>query len=367
MASVESYDTKAGKRYRVRYRKPDGSSTDKRGFKRKKDATDWAADNVTVAINTGSYTDPTAGRRKVRDIYRSYIDSHRNLWKPSYLHPLEITWRVHIEERFGDRSIASIRRSEMQTFINELAKRRSASVTLRAFGIFKGIFEIATGDNLIARADAIENIKLPHKPTRKENRHYLTPRQLVDLSAHCGRHGTLILVLGFCGLRWGEAAGLHAEDVDVGNLVLHVRRTVTRVGSDYIEGLPKSWEVRDVPVPAKLGPMLSELKSVLQADEPVFTDGDGHSPRPQSVGKRAHGWWAKALEDTGLESMPPHDLRHTAASIAVSAGANVKALQRMLGHKSAAMTLDTYADLFDSDMREVASRVNGLIPGLDLK
>ncbi len=49
-----------------------------------------------------------------------------------------------------------------------------------------------------------------------------------------------------------------------------------------------------------------------------------------------------------------HDLRHTAASLAISAGANVKAVQRMLGHASAAMTLDTYADLFDDDLDNVA-------------
>lgn len=49
-----------------------------------------------------------------------------------------------------------------------------------------------------------------------------------------------------------------------------------------------------------------------------------------------------------------HDLRHTAASLAGSAGANVKALQRMLGHASAAMTLDVYADLFDDDLDDVA-------------
>jgi len=52
--------------------------------------------------------------------------------------------------------------------------------------------------------------------------------------------------------------------------------------------------------------------------------------------------------------LTPHDLRPTAASLAVSAGANVKAIQRMLGHASAAMTLDTYADLFDDDLDAVA-------------
>jgi hypothetical protein len=52
-------------------------------------------------------------------------------------------------------------------------------------------------------------------------------------------------------------------------------------------------------------------------------------------------------------------LRHTAASLAVSAGANVKAVQRMLGHASAAMTLDRYADLFD-DLDAVAERLDAV-------
>ena len=53
----------------------------------------------------------------------------------------------------------------------------------------------------------------------------------------------------------------------------------------------------------------------------------------------------------------PHDLRHTAASLAIHGGGNPKVVQRMLGHASAAMTLDTYAALFDSDMASVAESV----------
>ena len=56
--------------------------------------------------------------------------------------------------------------------------------------------------------------------------------------------------------------------------------------------------------------------------------------------------------------MTPHDLRHTAASVAVSVGASVKAVQPMQGHKSAAMTLDVYSDLFDSDLDDVAARMD---------
>ena len=56
--------------------------------------------------------------------------------------------------------------------------------------------------------------------------------------------------------------------------------------------------------------------------------------------------------------MTPHDLRHTAASLAVSAGADVEAVQRMLGHASAAITLDVYADLFDDDLEAVATALD---------
>jgi integrase len=48
----------------------------------------------------------------------------------------------------------------------------------------------------------------------------------------------------------------------------------------------------------------------------------------------------------------PHDLRHTAASIAIDAGANVMAVAKMLGHASPKMILDTYADLFDTHVDE---------------
>jgi integrase len=62
--------------------------------------------------------------------------------------------------------------------------------------------------------------------------------------------------------------------------------------------------------------------------------------------------------DPNFERVTLHDLRHTTASLAISAGANVKAVQRMLGHASAAMTLDIYADLFDDDLDAVGAALN---------
>jgi integrase len=59
-----------------------------------------------------------------------------------------------------------------------------------------------------------------------------------------------------------------------------------------------------------------------------------------------------------LEPLNPHDLRHTAASLAIASGASVKHVQRMLGHKDAAMTLNVYAALFEDDLDAVSDRLD---------
>lgn len=92
----------------------------------------------------------------------------------------------------------------------------------------------------------------------------------------------------------------------------------------------------------------------------MFGSGTEYLPTPT----QGDGWFAGArkrsveLDETFPPKLTLHDLSHTAASLAISAGANVKAVQRMLGHASAAMTLDTYADLFDDDPDAVAEALH---------
>ncbi|MEV8268329.1 tyrosine-type recombinase/integrase [Microbacterium sp. NPDC076911] len=84
------------------------------------------------------------------------------------------------------------------------------------------------------------------------------------------------------------------------------------------------------------------------------------NPRPLSGRfKGSRSWFKTALATAELPLMTIHDLRHTAASLSVQSGANVKAIQRMLGHTSAAMTLDVYSDLFDEDLDAVSAALDG--------
>jgi integrase len=99
---------------------------------------------------------------------------------------------------------------------------------------------------------------------------------------------------------------------------------------------------------------------VKSPDDLVFTTWRGKPLRNLNFRRDV---FDPAARDAGLEGLTPHELRHTAASLAVSAGANVKAVQHMLGHASAAMTLDVYSGLFGDDLDGVAERIDSL-PGV---
>ena len=214
------------------------------------------------------------------------------------------------------------------------------------------------------------NVELPKLPRRKSRRVYLTISRLLAFADECsrGKHlgaerRALVLTLGFCGLRWGEAAALKARDLDFGRGVLHVGGNLVYVGARWVEGTPKNSEERDVPMPLIVMEALKPMCGEREPDERVFRDLRGGPIMKQSAAKTT-GWWYHALVCLGWpkEEWPtPHDLRHTAASLAVHAGANVKALQRMLGHKNASMTLDVYADLFDSDLMDVARLLDAAV------
>ncbi|HME77717.1 MAG TPA: tyrosine-type recombinase/integrase [Mycobacterium sp.] len=93
-------------------------------------------------------------------------------------------------------------------------------------------------------------------------------------------------------------------------------------------------------------------------DELIWSTAAGGYLAPPGGGSWLAGAVARSqASDPTFPRITAHDLRHTAASLAIHAGAHPKVVQRMLGHASAAMTLDVYADLFDSDLDTVAASV----------
>ena len=87
----------------------------------------------------------------------------------------------------------------------------------------------------------------------------------------------------------------------------------------------------------------------------VFTGVRGGGPLRSRVFRAG---FDVAAEEIGVRGLHPHELRHTAASLAIASGADVKVVQQMLGHSSAAMTMDVYGHLFHDRLDEVADALD---------
>ena len=208
---------------------------------------------------------------------------------------------------------------------------------------------------------------LPRLPFTE--RRYLDHGQVGDLSAACGEHRLLVLTLAYTGVRWGEAAALRVRRVDTMRGRLEIVEAATEVNGAVIFGAPKSQQTRSVPVLAFLRDALAEHIAGRGADALAFTAPRGGVLRVSAFRRST---WNEACVATGLGTfveddesgrkqyvgLVPHELRHTAASLAIASGASVKGIQAMLGHVSATLTLDRYGHLFGDELDAVAERID---------
>ena len=197
------------------------------------------------------------------------------------------------------------------------------------------------------------------RPTVDNRLPILRPRRfhLHQTRGDSSERATLVNTLAYAGLRWGELAALQCRDIDPVKRRITVRRSVTEVSGTLHWGQTKNSEHREVPVPTFLVDQLRFAIKDKAAEELVFTAARGGVLRYRN----ARRWWDTAVKTADVpEGLTPHELRHTCASLAIRSGANVKVVQRMLGHSSAALTLDRYGHLFDDDLDAVADALGDL-------
>lgn len=361
MATIDRYQTASGAtRYRVRYRTPDHRQTDKRGFTTKRDAEAFA-NTVEVRKLTGEFIPETAGRVTVAELAPAWLERKEQSTAASNYRMIESAWRIHVKPVWGPRRVADISVVDLELWVARMAKEgRSATTVLRSLGVLSGILSDAVKLRRLASNPAAGLSNLPKKVARRHI--YLTADDVHRLAAEAGEHQALIYVLGFCGLRWGEAIALRVRDVQFLRRRLDVGENAVQLGVEHSVGQTKGKAVRSVPVPEFVLDQLATMCAGKGPGDLVFSSDGKYLPRPKS----ARGWFAGAVKRAKVQAITPHDLRHTAASLAVSAGVNVLALARMLGHKDPSVTLRVYADLFDTDLDAVAESLHNTYsrPGL---
>ncbi len=281
-----------------------------------------------------------------------WFDGRRHL-KPKTLTSYESLLRTRVLPTWRDVPLQLVTHSSVVAWVSAMqAEGLSASRTRQAYHLFNAMLDDAVRDNRLSRnpATRVDLPRLPHVERR-----YLSHGQVAELAEAAGEYRLLILVLAYCGVRWGEATALRARHVDLLRRRLEVSEAVVEVNGRVIFGTPKSHQRRSVPIPGFVAAELAQLLARRDPEDLVFMSPQGSVLRSQNFRRR---YFDPAAAAAGLPGLVPHELRHTAASLAIAAGASIKAIQAMLGHASATLTLDRYGHLFPDELDDVAERLD---------
>jgi integrase len=342
--------TKTGK-WQATFRGPDGRERQKT-FARKLDAQRWERDQRTD-VGRGEYVERGRDRHTIGDLVTLYRASIVHV-TPKTRERYEGICDSHVLPKWGSRRPSTITHTEAQQWIADLMEQGQEPASVRKIaGVFKRVLDRAVRDRQLDHNPA-RGLNLPRVKPAKHR--YLTHEQVAHLAAPMSSRDALIVeLLAYTGLRWGELAPLRVGDVNFLRKRIEVTRAVTLVRGRLVMGVPKDHEMRSVPIPAHLIDALAAHCTGRGSLDLLIPTKHGTILRAQTFARVA---LTPAATGLGLDGLHVHELRHTAASLAISAGANPKAVQNMLGHASAAMTLDTYADLFDDDLDVVAEAMD---------
>ena len=357
---VQRYTLPSGAvRYRARV-KSHGRYIATRVFERKADAVAWEQDQRR-RLRLGEWIDPRRGQVPLSLVAADWLGSRGSV-KRRTRESDEAAWRNYIAPRFGNWPVASITAAEVSGWVGSLVVRGLApSTATRALATLRSVLAFAVADARIQHNVAA----VVHTPTsgrvRREGQ-VLTIEELRALTQACkGRYRDVVPMLALAGLRWGELAGLQVGDrVSVPGPGLRLRRTVLASGGGgalYVDTL-KNNRARTVPLVLELVPVVDRWSAGKAPDAWLFDAPQG-GPLWESNWKRSVGWNA-ATSAVGVPGFRVHDLRHTAASVWLAAGADPKVVQRVLGHATAAMTMDLYGHMIDANLWQAAQLVGDI-------
>jgi integrase len=350
MASITK--TATGK-YRARWRDDTGATQSKTFAKR------VLAENHVKAVEHALLTDTYVDARRGLVTFQDYAKEWRaqQIWRPS----TESAMRYSHERAnalIGSQRMSSIRTSHLQKMVKQLADHVAPATLAHTFSAVSAVFASAVTDRVIATNPAL-GVKLPKADRPLVNP--LTSDQVVAIADAMSepRLRGLVLFGALTGMRISECLGLTRDRVDFLRKTVRVDHQLAGVDDEGqpVFAAPKTKASRRViPVGQAAVDVLAEHLAAFPArpDGLVFTRADG-LPWHRN---RVAGAFASARDRAKVPAATFHDLRHHYASVLISAGCSVKAVQTSLGHSSAAMTLDIYSHLMASDEDRIRDAVD---------
>jgi integrase len=359
-----------GKRWLARWVDHDGNERGK-SFDRKAQAQNHLA-TVTAALTTGTYADPRRGALTFRTVAGEWFASKATLKLKTVAGYRGLLDAV-VLPKWGEVKLRDIDHAGIQAWVTWLAtdpaarfrqvkvvdgdknsaRGLSPARAIQAFQVVDQVLRFAVRARYIA-VNPADDVHLPRKASREDVA--LTHDQVRQLAESREDIRTMVYLLAYGGLRYGEMAALRVGDVDLLRQRITVSRSVTYVtGNGHVEGSTKTHQIRTVPVLTKtLADALAEVIRGRDPSEYMFVYHDG-GPIPLDWFR----WrFDQAANTAGLSGISPKTLRHTAGSLALASGASVVTVSKLLGHRNVTTTMNVYSHMLPDDFDDLAAAMD---------
>ena len=335
-----------------------------KNFTLKKDAETYERE-VKLSIERGTYADPSKGKTSLKEIYLEWMKTKESL-TPKSKAWYESLWNTHLEQTFGNSPLKTITAPSINRWALSRATGDSAVASAariaKAQTLLAALLDYSVDLGLIPRNPArksngkVNKLRIGKKANTRPST-ALTLSELLKLSEAVGKYKSLVLVMGLSGLRWGEAIALRSCDVDLEKKILVITRSISELKGNFTIQDTKTHIARSLILPDILIEEFRQLFKTRNAEELLFTKNGNYLPNSHF----RKVIYDPAIKECGIPPVTIHDLRHTAASIAIANGANILVLARILGHSTPTMTLNVYGHMFKEDLESVTNSLNRVL------
>jgi integrase len=285
--------------------------------------------------------------------------------RESTLRSYEDTFALHVRPVLGSIQLQKLSPLNVQQWQREREKSGIGSRTrVAAFKLLRSALKSAVQVGLVA-TNPLERVDPPrHTPGKRRALECEQVREFLALVE--GHEYEAFFVLAVIhGLRYGELGGLRWRDVSLHQGTLRIERTLvenSRSGERYFTEPKTDAGRREIAVSQRALVALHRHRASVGArphpDRLLFQDLRGGPLRKSNFHRRV---WSPLREAAGLEDWKIHELRHSAASIALAAGIDTPTVSAMLGHANPSITMRVYAHALPSRQREAADRIDALL------
>jgi len=320
---------------RARYSGPDGLRRSQT-FATVADARAWLA-TVSADMTRRAWRAPEDRHRTIGAYAADYLA--RDDLRPSTRALYASTWRLHLAPTWQDVSVDAVTSQRVRAWHAAAARTTAPTALAQAYRLLRAILNVAVDDDAIPSNPC--RLRSAGSPAPATPARSLTAPEVVDLAAAMpARYKALVLVLGFGGLRFGEATALRRCDVSDDGSRVDVARSVRYLDGGWHFGPTKTGAGRrTVALPAFVADAVVEHLAAHVPDDDealVFGTRTGVPPARSNFGVT----FRRAVASCGLPPTRVHWLRHTGATLAAATpGVSTADLQRRLGHSSPAAAL----------------------------